>query len=427
VRSERILIVDDEPGVRSALEAILADEGYVVASVGSGEDGLEALQRTRFDAVLLDVWLPGLDGLETLDRIRARAVDVAVIMISGHGTIDTAVRATRLGAFDFIEKPLSLERTLLVVRNALRQRKLERRNQALLEQLARDTEILGSSPVARRLREAAEAAAASDAPVLLCGELGTGRANLARRIHGAGRRAQQPFIMVPCGAFDPISVRQAIFGTDDQPGRLTMAGAGTLFLEGAERLAADVQDRIAAAMSEAASGDDGVRLMASAPPEGAGLRPALLGRLDVIRIDVPPLREHREDVPILAAHFMRDLAREYGRQDKRFAADAVAALTAHAWPGNVRELRNVVERLLVLAPRDTVGVDDLPAGLRGPSPPVDDLYREFPSLAEGLEIFERYHLRRVWTDSGGDLMRAATRLGVEPDWLLASLRRHGIA
>src|SRR5262245_33787395 len=200
--AENILVIDDEPGVRDALEDILRDEGFTVATAASGEEGLEALEVNKFDAVLLDVWLPGIDGLETLIRLRQRHVDSEVVMISGHGTIETAVRATKLGAFDFVEKPLSLERTLLVLRNALRQRWLEKRNRRLVEQLNRDTEIVGHSAAAQRLRAEVGAAATSDAPVLICGERGSGREAVARRIHSTGPRAGEAFVDLPCGALD---------------------------------------------------------------------------------------------------------------------------------------------------------------------------------------------------------------------------------
>ena len=199
---ESILVVDDEPGVRSMLEAILKDEGYGVEAVGSGEEGVVAASARAFDALLLDVWLPGIDGLETLSRLKASNIDAEVVMISGHGTIETAVKATKLGAFDFVEKPLSLEKTLLVLRNALRQRRLEKRNRSLLDQLARDTEIVGDSEAARRVRREADAAAGSESPVLVCGEAGSGREAVARRIHSASRRADQAFVHLACAGFN---------------------------------------------------------------------------------------------------------------------------------------------------------------------------------------------------------------------------------
>jgi len=224
---EMILVVDDEPGVRSALEPILADEGFDVIAVASGEEALEALDERKYDAMLLDVWLPGIDGLETLRRLRERNHDVEVVMISGHGTIDTAVKATKFGAFDFIEKPLSLDRMLLVLRNALRQRRLLRSNRQLIEQLGRDTEVIGAGRRAGELRGMTEIAAESDAPVLICGERGSGREAVARRIHAAGRRPDGPFVEIPCRALDEAAAAGALGLADVGASRIALARGGS--------------------------------------------------------------------------------------------------------------------------------------------------------------------------------------------------------
>ena len=420
---ERILLVDDEPGVRAALCAILRDEGFDVHTAESGEQALEALEREAFDAVLLDVWLPGIDGLETLRRLRERNRDVEVVMISGHGTIETAVRAARAGAFDFVEKPLSLDRTLLVLRNALRQRRLQQSNRALLEQLARDTEIVGSSPAARRLASAIEAAAGSDAAVLICGEPGTGRETVARRIHAAGRRPDAPFVEVPCGALDPAAAAQALFGDGVAGSRVALAASGSLFLEDVERLEPALQGRFAASLGSLARQERAPRVLASAPPGAAGLSAELRARIDVIHIDVPSLRERREDIPFLIERSMRELAREYGRPVKRLTPDALALLVGHGWPGNARELWNLVERTLLLVPHDLVRVEDLAPSLGGAPGPAEDLYRDFDSLEQGLRAFERYYVHRILLRENGDEQAAARRLGLTPGELAERLRR----
>lgn len=422
--AENILIVDDEPGVRAALRAILEDEGYRVTTAASGEEGVEKARLESFDAVLLDVWLPGIDGLDALARLRENRTGAEVVMISGHGTIETAVKATRLGAFDFIEKPLSLDKTLLVLRNALRQRRLERRNRRLLEQLARDTELVGDSAPAERLRAAVDAAAATDAPVLICGENGTGRETVARRVHREGARVDHPFATFSCRAVDAATASETLFGADGGGGRLRLAGGGTLFLEDVDALDPAMQSRFAARFAAAEAPD--VRLVASGPPEAAGLHPEFRNLLDVVRIDVPALRERRDDVPILAERFMRDLAQEYGRPAKRFEAQALAALVRHDWPGNVRELRNVVERALLMAPAEVVRVADLPPRLGGAEGPQEDLYRDFGSLAEGLAAFERYYLGRIVVRSKGDLAVAGRLAGMDPESLRARLRDLGL-
>ena len=412
MRTSRILVVDDEPGVRSALEAILADEGFEVQAEASGEEALERLVRETFDAILLDVWLPGIDGLETLVRLRRQGSDAEIVMISGHGTIETAVRATKLGAFDFVEKPLSLEKTLLVLRNALRQRRLERSNRQLLEQLARDTEILGTSPAAEKLRRTARGAAETDAPVLVCGEQGSGRETVVRFIHRAGRRPDTAFVDVPCGALDAAAAERVLFAPSDAGGRIALAAGGSLFVEDVDRLDAALQRRLAATLLLSRGGDTGPRLLASAPPEARGVDPELRQYADVLRVDVPSLRERRDDVPLLVERFLRDLAREYALPPKRLSPEALRALKAHDWPGNLRELRNVVERLVVSTRGDLVDVTDLPSSLGGSAALGEDLYRDYESLAEGLRTFERYYIARVLAQEDGDEERAARRLAI---------------
>jgi two-component system nitrogen regulation response regulator NtrX len=405
---ERILVVDDEPGVRAALVNILRDEGFEVVAADSGEAGLASAEREPYDAVLLDVWLPGIDGLETLQRLRERRPDAEVVMISGHGTIDTAVRATKLGAFDFVEKPLSLEKTLLVLRNALRQRRLEQRNRHLLEQLSRETEVLGRSAAAERLRREVGIAAGSPAPVLVCGEPGSGRESVARRIHSAGPACDRPFVEVPAGALDPAAAAAALFGRDGAPGRIALAAGGSLFLDGADRLAIELQRRLA---EHLAADPAPPRLIATTTTADA-LEPSLVRYVDVVRIDVPALRERREDVALLAERFMGDLAREYARPPRRLSPGCLAALTAHDWPGNIREQRNLMERLLLLGRAEVVEAHDLPAGLGGARGPAEDLYREFGSLAEGLAAFERYYVARILAEEAFDRRAAARRLGL---------------
>jgi len=420
VIAERVLVVDDEPGVRSALEAILADEGFEVTTVETGEEGLEALERGSFDALLLDVWLPGIDGLDTLRRLRELNHDVEVVMISGHGTIDTAVRATKFGAFDFVEKPLSLDRTLLVLRNALRQRRLQRSNRRLLEQLTRDTEIAGSSAAAVELRGLVQMAAAADAPVLICGGRGSGRETVARRIHAAGRRPDGPFVEIPCGALDAQAADRAL--SNDPRGRIALAEGGALFLEDVGRLDGEIQRRLAANLLARTKEGADLRIMASAPPAADGLAQELRQVLDVIRIEVPSLCDRREDIEQLAERFMLDLSREYGRPPKQLAPESQVALKSYDWPGNIRELWNLMERVLLLVPGEVVRAEDLPEGFGGARGLAGDLYRDFESLEEGLETFERYYVHRVLAQENGNEEAAAARLGLRLDELARRLK-----
>jgi two-component system nitrogen regulation response regulator NtrX len=420
VAAERILIVDDEPGVRSALESILGDEGFVVASAESAEAGLALFDERLWDAVLLDVWLPGMDGLEALTRMKERRPDIEVVMISGHGTIDTAVRATKLGAFDFVEKPLSLERTLLVLRNALRQRRLERHNRKLLEHLVRQNEILGRSAAAERLRREVAQAARSSAPVLARGELGSGRETVVRGIHAAGEDAGAAFVDVPCAALAPASAAGDLFGDERGPGYLALAVGGTLFLQEVERLEPALQTRLAA---ELAAARGSIRLLATCGPGGQGVEPALASPPGVIVIDVPPLRQRREDVPLLAERFMAELAREYGVPAKRWTPDCLRALRAHAWPGNVRELHALTERLLLFVTDEVVKLRDLPESMGGARAPAEDLYREFASLDDGVRAFERYYVTRMLAEEKADRRAAARRLGLTLEALERRLER----
>lgn len=423
--AERVLVVDDEPGVRRTLSEILADEGYAVSSVGSGEEGLEAVRDAPFDAVLLDVWLPGIDGLETLRRLKDAHVDAQVIMISGHGTVETAVRATRLGAFDFVEKPLSLEKTLVVVRNALRQRNLERRNRSLVAQIVRDTEIVGSSRHAERLRSEVETAARSGAAVWIVGEAGTGRERAARRIHSIGTRGGQPFVPVPCASLEGESGTEVLFGSGpERRGLVALASGGTLFLGEADRLPAALGRRLASELAHGAGTD--VRPMASTRPDAGAVDPDLAHLLDVIRIRTVPLRERREDIPEMVRRVARDLAREYGKPERSFASDALGALQSYAWPGNLRELRNVLERLIVTSPADPVTRSDLPSPVGPAETETEDLYSDFRSLAEGIATFERHFLRRALASCGGDRDAAARRVGLDPAALEEKVRRHGL-
>jgi two-component system nitrogen regulation response regulator NtrX len=357
--------------------------------------------------------------LETLQRLRERNLDPAVVMISGHGTIETAVRATKLGAFDFVEKPLSLERTLLVLRNALRQRNLERMNLRLLEQLSRDTEITGKSDVAQNLRRVVKMAAKSDAPVFLVGPHGSGRETVARRIHATGGRPDAPFVEVPCAALDLGGVDDVLFGSTDTPGRIDLAAGGCLFLGEIDRLAGPTQKRLAGVLDNRVRRVPGVRVLASAT--STKLDGELSRFLDGIRIDVPSLRRRAEDIPLLAERFMHEAAREYAREPKRLAADALAALAAWDWPGNIRELRSLMDRLVLFVEADEICAADLPAAVAG-GPIAHDLYGSFESLAAGIAEFKRYHLAKALEESAGDTALAAARLGLTPKEFRRSIK-----
>ena len=447
----RLLVVDDEAGVRSALSGVLRDEGYELDTVESGEACLDRLMRQRYDLVLLDVWLPGMDGLTTLERMRERRVDVQVVMISGHGSIESAVRAIKMGAFDFIEKPLSLEKTVLVVGNALRQRQLEAENQALRAHVDRRWTIVGESHVMALLREQIAMAAPTHGRVLIFGENGTGKELVARGIHMLSHRRGGPFVEVNCAAIPEELIESELFGhvrgaftgaTADRRGKFETADGGTLFLDEIGDMTLKTQAKVLRALQEQVIEPVGgrtsvridVRVLAATnkdlPVEirGGRFREDLYFRLNVIPIYVPPLRERSEDVSLLVDHFMQEFAREYGRRPKRVGADALAVLRAYPWPGNVRELRNVVERLMIMAPGDTITARDLPFlnGLAH-AQTAERNNGEIRPLHDARDEFERDYILQTLATQQGNISRTAEILGVERSNLYRKMRAFGIA
>jgi len=450
----QILVVDDEPGVRSALSGVLRDEGYQVEAVDSGEACLDRLSRAAYDVILLDVWLPGVDGLATLARIRERQVDVQVVMISGHGSIESAVRAIKLGAFDFIEKPLSLEKTMLVVRNALRQRRLEAENRALRARVDRHLQMVGESYAMRQLREQVAMAAPTNGRVLIYGDNGTGKELVARTIHALSRRRAGPFVEVNCAAIPEELIESELFGhvkgsftgaVSDRRGKFEAADGGTIFLDEIADMSVKTQAKVLRVLQEQVvepvGGTAGVRVdvrvLAATNKElpaeirAGRFREDLYFRLNVIPIFVPPLRDRKDDIPLLAEHFMSGFAREYGRRMKALDAGAVAALQGYPWPGNVRELRNVIERLIIMVPGDTIGARDL-GFLEGSFVEYEDAAAS-DGPAAGLTLqaarsrFEREFILRVLSTHNGNISRTADELGVERSNLYRKMRALRIA
>ena len=368
--------------------------------------------RAAYDVILLDVWLPGADGLATLARMRERQLDVPVVMISGHGNIESAVRAIKLGAFDFIEKPLSLEKTMLVVRNALRQRRLEAENRALRARVDRHLQMVGESYAMRQLREQVAMAAPTNGRVLIYGDNGTGKELVARTIHALSRRRAGPFVEVNCAAIPEELIESELFGhvkgaftgaVGDRRGKFELADGGTIFLDEIGDMSLKTQAKVLRVLQEQVvepvGGTSGVRVdvrvLAATNKElpaeirAGRFREDLYFRLNVIPIFVPPLRDRADDIPLLAEHFMAGFAREYGRRVKTLDPGAVAALQEYPWPGNVRELRNVIERLIIMVPGDTIGARDL-AFLEGPfarppTPGPPGRRRGRPDAAGGAE------------------------------------------
>ncbi|HZM62187.1 MAG TPA: sigma-54 dependent transcriptional regulator [Vicinamibacterales bacterium] len=450
-----ILIVDDEPGVRSALTGVLRDEGYDVDSVDSGEACLERLAVEPHDVVVLDIWLPGMDGLATLARMRERQIDVQVVIISGHGNVESAVRAIKMGAFDFVEKPLSLEKTVLVVRNALRQRRLEAENLALRAKVDAQHLMIGESYAMVRLREQVAMAAPTNGRVLIFGENGTGKELVARNIHEMSRRRSAPFVEVNCAAIPEELIESELFGhvrgaftgaVADRRGKFETAHGGTIFLDEIGDMSLKTQAKVLRVLQEQVMEPVGgstrirvdARVLAATnkdlPSEirGGRFREDLYFRLNVVPIFVPPLRDRVEDVPLLADHFMAMLAREYGRRPKTFEPDAVRALQRYGWPGNVRELRNVVERLMIMVPGERVSSRDL-LFLEQGGPAVGSATSMAPvkpalmaPLHDARDEFEKQYILRALAAQQGNMSRTAEVLGVERSNLYRKMRAFGI-
>ncbi|NQW05178.1 MAG: sigma-54-dependent Fis family transcriptional regulator [Acidobacteria bacterium] len=446
-----ILIVDDEAGVRASLGGVLRDEGYTVDAVDSGEACLEQVTRKAYDLLLLDIWLPALDGLDTLARLRERGVESQVIMISGHGNVENAVRATKLGAFDFIEKPLSLDKTVLAVRNALRQHHLEAENRALRARVDRRFVIVGESPLMQELREQIAMAAPTNGRVLISGENGTGKELVARHVHTLSQRSSGAFVEVNCAAIPEELIESELFGhmkgaftgaVGDRRGKFELATGGTLFLDEIGDMSLKTQAKVLRALQEQViepvGGQRGVRVdvrVIAATNKNLieeiraeRFREDLFFRLNVIPIFVPPLRDRGDDVIRLANHFVAELAQEYGRRVKRFSLEAEHMLRLFRWPGNVRELRNVAERVLIMAPGDEIGASDLaflgvasPATLRDPSgaPVVRPLH-------SARDAWERDYILAALSVCDGNISRTAEVLDLERSNLYKKMRSLGI-
>src|SRR5881396_2119125 len=444
--SESILIVDDERGIRETLTAVLRDEGFAAEAVASGEECLQALGRRAYGCVLLDVWLPGINGLDTLRRMRESNSDAAVVIISGHGNIETAVRATKLGAFDFIEKPLSIERTVLTVRNALRQQRLELINAELSAELAQEYAMVGESVAMRALRQQITVVAPTDGRVLIYGESGTGKELVARAIHAQSRRAAARFVEVNSAAIPEELIESELFGhvrgaftgaTAAKKGKFELADGATLFLDEVSDMSANVQAKVLRVLEEQRFEPVGsntpvsvdVRVIAATNKlldeeiDKGTFRSDLFFRLNVIPFEIPPLRERLEDVPLLIEHFNKRFAKAYGKKAKRFDEKAVEAMQRHSWPGNVRELRNTVERVVIMHQNHRVGVKDLPAF--GDAEPPASSYR-FPSFKEASDAYHREFIQRKLDEADGNVSRAAESMGIDRSHLYRRMRALGI-
>jgi two-component system nitrogen regulation response regulator NtrX len=451
---ETILVVDDEAGVRSSLAGILGDEGYEVEAVESGEACLGALEGRRFDLLVLDVWLPGMDGIETLSKVRSLDPELPVVVISGHGSIETAVKAVRMGAQDFVEKPLSLEKTLVAVKNALRQRRLEVENRSLKRQVEQRFTMVGESAALHALRAEIAQAAPSNGRVLIYGENGTGKELVARNIHAQSRRAEGPFVEVNCAAIPEELIESELFGHTKgaftgalatKKGKFEQADGGTLFLDEVGDMTLKTQAKVLRVLQESKVEPVGgqssvtvdVRVIAATNKhleeeirKGA-FREDLFFRLSVIPFRVPPLRERREDIPLLARHFVAAFSAEYGKRPKELSPETLERLADSPWPGNVRELRNIIERLVIMTPGERIEARHLPASVGSLSsasaaPLASASLGDFPSLASAREDFEKRYIWKKYKECGGNMSRTADTLQMERSNLYRKMKAYGL-
>jgi two-component system, NtrC family, nitrogen regulation response regulator NtrX len=446
-----ILVVDDEAGIRRSLADVLDDEGYEVSAAESGEACLDFLSKKSCDIILLDVWLPGMDGLQTLEKVRAIANAPLVIMISGHGTIETAVRATKNGAFDFIEKPLSVEKTLLTLKHAADELKLAAQNRQLRKKIEGQYRIIGESVPMKALRQQIGLAAPTTGRVLIFGESGSGKELVAHALHQMSPRAERPFVEVNCAAIPEELIESELFGhvkgsftgaLEDKSGKFHLADEGTLFLDEVGDMSLRTQSKVLRVLEEqrfcpVGSKNDiqvDVRVIAATNKnldeeiQKGNFREDLFFRLNVIPFYVPALRDHPEDIRPLADYFLKEFARTYGRRPKQMAAPALEVLLKYRWPGNVRELRNLIERLVIMIQGDRIERRHLPRTLidhfRRPSHAAAGA---FSTLHEARSAYERDYILRKLEENRGNVSRTAEILGLERSHLYRKMKSLGIS
>jgi two-component system nitrogen regulation response regulator NtrX len=448
-----VLVIDDEINIRKTLDGVLSDEGYRVLQAESAEKAVDLLSRSLVDAVLLDVWLPGMDGLEALRRIREMYPLLPVIMISGHGTIDMAVKAVKNGAFDFIEKPLSLDKLLITLSRAIEREILRSENVELKERVERRFRMVGDSNSMRKLRAEIAAAGPTNASVLISGENGSGKEIVAREIHLHSRRAGKPFIAVNCAAIPDELIESELFGHERgaftgavgrRRGRFEMADGGTLFLDEVGDMSPRTQAKILRVLEEKAFERVGggekiradVRILAATnrnlPNEVAAgrFREDLFFRLNVFPILVPALRDRKEDIPPIAGHFVEEICGEQGKEKKAISGDAMQRMLSHAWPGNVRELRNVVERLVILSMGERIEEDTVRRVLAADLPTAEPLHAQAldgENFREATLAFEKAYLERKLRENDFNISRTAEKLGLDRTSIHRKMKQLGIA
>ena len=445
----RVLVVDDETAIREAIRMTLEYEGYRIDEARSGQDGIEKATRVAYDAILLDIKMPVLDGIEVLENLKQQKVPTPVIMVSGHGDIQTAVECTKRGAFDFLEKPLNRDRLLLAVRNAVRQQKLEEEVGELRERAERDYQLIGEASSMRDLRVQVERAAPTKATVLIQGESGTGKELVAREIHRTSSRANMAFVQVNCAAIPEELIESELFGHEKgsftgavrkQTGKFVAADGGTIFLDEVADMSLRTQAKVLRVLQEGEVEPVGaatvikvdVRVIAATNKDlqdeirAGRFREDLFYRLSVIPVRTPPLRERREDIPILAEHFAKLYAEEYNKHPKKFSPSALKALQDAPWRGNVRELRNLIERLVIMVPSDTIDITDLPAEFfRVPGDIISGAMK-LSTLQEFKDQAEKEFILAKLREHGWNVSKTAEAIDTPRSNLYKKIEQYGI-
>ncbi len=446
---DRILVIDDESSIRSSLQGILEDEGYAVRTAETGEEGLALLKMQNFGLVLLDIWLPEMSGIDVLRQIRTLEDRPSVVVISGHGTVDTAVKATKLGAFDFLEKPLSLEKVVLTVKNALRQFKLEEENLQLRERLRVRYHLVGKSAPIQKLRTEIKKAAPTNGRVLISGENGTGKELVARLIHQQSKRNGKRFVEINCAAIPDDLIESELFGyvkdhslhaLKDKRGKLLLADGGSLFLDEIGEMSLKTQAKLVKAVveqkfeplgsGEAVTFDARFIAATSENPKDliskGRLREDLFFKLNVIPMHIPALRERPEDIPLLIHYFLRFYSLEYGKKPKTMNAEALKAFLNYHWPGNVSELMNVIERFVIMVEDEEIGISHLSLLVETREQEQVPGSHPFPTLSQATRIFERKFIHRALIKNNWDMSKTAADLFLRPEALKEKIKAYKI-
>jgi len=439
-----ILIVDDEEGIRETLSGIFLDEGYATAMASSGEEAIRLAKESPPDIVILDIWLSGIDGIQTLKKLREDNANLLVIVISGHASIELAVKATRMGAYDILEKPLSMEKVLLTVERALEKRNLEIENRLLRENLLKRCKMIGVSAKMVQLREQIKMAAASNSRVLILGESGSGKELVAQLLHESSPRAGRPFVEVNCAAIPQELIESELFGHEKgsftgafetKKGKFEQADGGTLFLDEIGDMSLQTQAKVLRVIEtqefQRVGGNRNIKVdvrIISATNKDLNeevkkdnFREDLYFRLNVIPLKVPALRERTEDIPLLVDHFLELLAAEYGQQPKKIIPEAIKILQKYTWPGNIRELKNVLERIVIMTPSKVI----TPGDLFMPDATMSD-YFSFNSLKDARELFERDFITRKLEENGWNISKTAEILDIERSNLHRKIKTYDI-